>query len=398
MFFLPVAESIFISSIVAQGFQILSDGLQGLCMVAILLEFIEYYKDKGLGWLRCIIISCCIWGSIGAAFISVYSLIWIAITVFLLEIMYLKENKIRAIEVFKRYYKLLLSVTVPMIIAVVYFKLNHSLRLAYEQFYKFNREVYPQYTDGLGKNLLAPIIESYKNFFSIIADKINAVIVAEATNVAILQLVIIVTATAFIFLMIYKKRYIEAFIYFMVMCCSATRGYSFHGLAAWYIAIMIIVINFEFTLMENRKAVYPVAGIVSVFVLSTYVNIVADNLLFQQKSISGVDEKIIALTDEGEGILIDAYCNDSLYLCYKNRYPVNRAVYMLPWYMDWYEQDTIDDLLNKRPRVAVYNENIETWGYMYYSNAFFNELNEKYRRLSNNPEDGWMYCVWLRNS
>ena len=70
---------------------------------------------------------------------------------------------------------------------------------------------------------------------------------------------------------------------------------------------------------------------------------------------------------------------------------------MLAWYMDWYEQDTIDDLNNNKPRIVVYNPDQEVWSYKYYTNAFCNELKKNYTQFSENPDDGWQYKVWIRN-
>lgn len=70
----------------------------------------------------------------------------------------------------------------------------------------------------------------------------------------------------------------------------------------------------------------------------------------------------------------------------------------LPWYMDWYEQDTIDDLESNQPNIVVYNEEQATWGYTYYANAFVSALKENYTRLSDNPDDGWKYRIWTRDN
>ena len=62
-----------------QGSQILSDGFEGLMFTVLMLEFLRYYKDKNLNWGRSIIVSLCIWGSFGAAFVSAYALIFLAL-------------------------------------------------------------------------------------------------------------------------------------------------------------------------------------------------------------------------------------------------------------------------------------------------------------------------------
>lgn len=93
---------------------------------------------------------------------------------------------------------------------------------------------------------------------------------------------------------------------------------------------------------------------------------------------------------------MDLYSSSSLYYAYKGRYAVNRVTYMLPWYMDWYEKDAIEDLLSYNPEVVVYKEDEEAWGYTHYAPAFVAELKEYYHRLSDNNENAG-YNIWIRN-
>lgn len=396
MLFLAMSEVVFISSIISpQGYQVLSDGLQGFLFVALLLEFMGYYRDNELGWGRSAIISGCIWGSFGAAFISAYALVWIFIVVLFLESRLLIKNKATIKEIIQRYYRLLAAVFVPFICAIVYFFANHALKSAVDQFYFFNREVYPQYNGGMGENVVQPFIDAYKNFFNMIANNFKSIIIAQAVNASILRLFVSVTAVVVIMRMVAGKRYTESFLLFNVMCCSSTRGFGVHGIPAWYVAVFILVTFSDFSI-KNKRIYYPVIGVTGILLCRPYVKAVSYNLLYEQSAVSEIDNYIIDITDDGEKILIDAYCNDSLYLCFKNRWPVNRVVYMLPWYMDWYEQDTIDDLLMNMPKLVVYNENIKTWGYVNYANAFLQELKANYARISDNPDDGWLYYIWLR--
>ncbi|MCR5777950.1 MAG: hypothetical protein K6G84_11125 [Lachnospiraceae bacterium] len=400
MIILASLECIFVSSVLgaSQGYMILSDGMQGICMVALLLEFLGYYRDNEIDWKRSIIISLSVWGSFGSAFISAYAILFVVIIFLILEIVYISKVKIKPIDLIKRYYRLLLSMIIPFIAATLYFKLNHSLKRAFEQFYLFNREVYSKYT-SIGDNLFEPFITSAQNFFGIIADKFNAIIVSTATNADILQFAIATVATTVIVTMCIKKKYIESLPLFLVMIFSASRGYGFHGIAAWYVAIMIISLYGEDILQSCiKKIAIPSTILIGIFLLSLYARSVGTNLLYEQQPVSEIESRVIGLTDENEDILIDVYCNDTIYYCYKNRYPANRACYMLAWYMDWYEQDTIDDLNLKNPRVVIYNPDQEVWSYKYYTDSFCKELKKNYSQISDNPDDGWKYRVWKRNS
>jgi len=148
----------------------------------------------------------------------------------------------------------------------------------------------------------------------------------------------------------------------------------------------------------KNTAYIPILGIIGIFMVSSYVNAVCSNLLLKPTSISEIDHYVVSNTKEGERIIMDAYCDDSIYLLYKNRYPANRVLYMLPWYMDWYEYDTIDDLKRYAPNIVLFDENIDPWEgeYTHYANAFLTELKRYYSRLSDNPNAGWKFYVWKK--
>lgn len=397
MVILPLLETIFIYSVASgYGFLILSDGFEGLMFTALMLEFLRYYKDRHLQWARSIVISICIWGSFGAAFVSAYALIFLALIFIGVEVLYLVKNKINTKDIINRYYRLVVALAVPFIIAVIYFKANHALGLAFEQFYTFNREVYPKYISGFGEKIIQPFVNGGQNFFNIIANNFKSIVTASATNVTILQLVLMGLAVGIIIKLFEKKQFIIGLSLGLMMVFSATRDYGFHGLAAWYLVILIIVLYIDLLVEKIKKIGKPILGIFIIILSSTYFVAVGNNLLYDQPSIAETESRVIEMTeqDENKDIFIDAFYYDSLYLYYKGRKPVNPAVYMLPWYMDWYEKSNVDALLEKLPRVVVYNEDRETWGMKHYNCVFDNELKKHYTRLG---DEGWKYSVWIKN-
>lgn len=395
----PILEVICISSVTnPQGYQIVSDDWQGMMFVILLLEFLIYYKERTLDWHRCIIVSICIWGSFGAAFVSTYSLIFLVVVVFALEVIYWKKTKFSIGCLIQRYYKLLISIVVPFIGAIIYFQLNGALRQAYDQCYAFNRQVYPKYNGGMGDKIIQPFIGGIQSFFGIVSDNFNAIVTSTATNITIFQLVIIVMAIAILIKQLEKKKYLESVTIFLMMIFAATRGYGFHGMAAWYIAVMVVAIN-----VDIIKTLLPRLGIVAISLVgivltSTYVDEVGNYILYEIPSVSELEANVVELTekDENKDIFLDAYSYDSLYFFYKDRKSVNPAAYMLPWYMDWYEQDNIAALTEQMPRVVVYKTYRNCWGYTYYSNNFDEILQESYTRLGD-ENSGWKYNVWIKN-
>jgi len=395
---IPILEAICISTVVGSaGFQILSDGWQGMMFVILLLEFLKYNKERTLDWSRCIIISACIWGSFGAAFLSAYSLAFLFLIFCMLEIRTWQNEKYSWKLFVRRYYKLFLSIVLPLLITVIYFKKNGALRRAFDQCYVFNREVYPKYNNGLGEKSIQPFINGIQNFFGIISDNFKSIMTAAATNGIILQLIIMVMAVAILIKLFYKGKRVESFAILLMMIFAATRGYGFHGLAAWYIAVMTVAMNSDMIKEMFPKMGMAATGLVGIVLFSTYVGQVGGNLLYEPSSVSELEANVVELTekDQDKNIYLDAYSCDSLYLYYKNRKPVNAAVYMLPWYMDWYERDDINALEEYRPRVAVYNEDRNCWDYTHYNNEFDRVIKEKYTRLGD-TDSGWKYSVWVR--
>ncbi len=399
MMALPISIIVFTCVLFAQGYQILADNIQGLCMIVLLLEYLEYREEKTIDWIRSIIVSICVWGSFGSAFVSVYGLAVIITFVLFFEIKEWKKIGLKPVKIWSRYYKLLLSTFTPLICAFVYFGFNHSLKQVFQLTYQFNREVYSRYTAGFGDNIIQPMINGIRSFFITIGDGINTIITARATSNSILSLLILILVICILTNLYRKKQFDLVLLLFLYLCFNGTRDFiGFHSLAVWNVAIFIVVIYFN-DLCDNfsgKKIIIVICAIA--YILSIYVNNVANNISYKIQPVSMIDYEVVDNTDDYEKIFIDTYINDSIYLLYKNRYPVNRLTYFLPWYLDWYEQDTIDDLLETMPRVAIYFPEATVWDvHTNFSNAFLMEISKYYTRLSYNYEDGWKYFFWLRN-
>ncbi len=397
MVVLPILEAVFISSVVTPaGYMVLSDGFQGLMFTMLMLEFIRYCKDHTLSIDRCTIISVCIWGSIGAAFVSAYALFFLAILFLIVEIRNLLNNKLSLAVLFSRYTKLVFALIIPPVAGVVYFKNNNALGIAFRQFYTFNREVYPKYIAGLGERVYQPFVDAVKYFFVIISNSFNRMVTAQATNVDVLQFALMAVAVVVIIKVFEQKKIIEGLALGLMMVFSATRDYGPHGLAAWYLAVLIIVLHID--LLKNTLKIIgkPLLGIMIILLTSTYFIAVSNNVMYKQPVISEIESRVIALTEEDadQRIYLDAYANDYLYWMYKGRTPVNPAVYMLPWYMDWYEQEDVDALVSDMPHIVVYDEDRITWNYDHYNNTFDDVLRSNYTRLG---DEGWSHSIWIRN-
>ncbi len=408
-FILPIAETVLVSSLYApNATMILADNIHGLLLTVLLLEFLAYYKDRNLGWHRSVSVSLCIWGCIGAAFISVYSIIWIAAAVLLVEIHDCVKSARKLRDMLGRYCKLILAIVIPPVAAVLYFYVNHALKEGYRQAYLFNRELFPDYLGSMGGSPLEPAVQMFQNMFSFIDGSVQQIINSQAAREILPQLIILLTAMSVLGIALYRRRYLESLLLWIVLCSTAVRGLdSIHGMPAWYVAVMIIIVMTQTPRREKAgsegedvragsgKAKVAAVSALVVYLCSFYVSLVGENLLSKPKSISELQRVVIAETEYGDPVMIDAYRQEPLYFLYRGRELANKTAYMLPWYMDWYEQDTINEIVEKRPRAVVFKEDRETWGYTNYARGVAKELKKSYHRISDDPDDGWMYMVWL---
>jgi hypothetical protein len=400
MLFLPVIEIIVINSmqlaIPYSGCMVLSDCVQGVCYVALLLEFFKFCREKTLNWGRSFIVSACVWASMGSAFLSAYVLVWIVIAFMAVEFRKWKAEGISLPGFINRYWKLLTALVIPLLLGTAYFALNNSLTRAFDQFYLFNREVYVNY-NSLGKSAFALFVLASRNFFDAIVNNFNDLMNAKAEPTKVLHLILLISAASILLCMLKKRLYLQSAVLFAVLCCAGVRGFaSFHSIGAWHVAIMIIVLFYDELIDSVRKVAAPVLVVVCVYSMGIFVHSIGDNLLSGPKVVTDFDQYVINLTNDGDELLVDSYRFNSMYYMYKKRSIVNRAQYILPWYMDWYEQDTVDDLLEHRPQYVLFNQDSDVWKRKYFANVFLKTLKQNYTQLADKPAGGWKYYIWKK--
>lgn len=372
MLLLPLAQIWITMPMFFQASKILGDNIQGICMVALAMEFMRYWEDEELGRSRCLIAAACIFLSIASAFVSVFALVPVAAGVLIKEVLIWKRNGGCSLRSCVRRYGCLMGATAaPFAVTLLYFTYHHAAGQMYRMAYQFNTMVYNRYQDGqYGKVKWKPFFLGIKNYFEMISSNFNSVITAGGNDTAVIQLLIGVTAVAVLLFwgtgMKKREDMIAAIALFLCLCWNGTRsGTDFHAAALWDLAIAVIFLagargNGYGKWKEKKPAVFAVAAL-GCYILQPYAATVADHVVYHPEIVDGVDEAVAAMTVPGEKIFIDAYKHDSIYLMYKERYPVNRNCYLLPWYMDWFEQDTIDDLEANMPNILVYQPESEIY-------------------------------------
>lgn len=376
---------------------VLSDTIQAICLIMLLLEFLMYLKDRQLNWLRSFIIAFAVWVSFGSAFVSVYSICVLFIGFAVLEFRNRKVNRLTAKTTVKRYVPLMVLAVIPPVAGMLYFKLNHALYGFYEQAYLFNREVYPYY-QGMGRNIIEPFISGLSAMFN---SFVNSVLAFGKSSLSAYHIVLVVLVGLYIAVVI-RKVYKEpksvvfwAFISLFI-CAGAARGAgadNFHAMAFWGLMITMVAIVILKEIKITWSGFQPVViTVLTCLFLQPYIAAIVGNVSMEQTVVRYVDSQIVSKTQDGESIFIDAYCNDSIYLLAKNRYPVNRAVYCLPWYMDWYEKMDLSDLHKHRPNIVVWNPEQVCWERKHYANELNDYIAANYTRVDKNS------IIWEANS
>ena len=395
MFILPIVTIVICATLINQYTMILSDNIQAICMLALVLEFLRYWKDEKIDWKRSIIISLCIFCSFTSAFVSCYQIFAIVIGVLIKEIIIWKRDKNITIKaLINRYLKLIVACIVPFILLIMYFIATNSLQNAYEQAFKFNTEVYSFYNNGFGENIFFPFFAGITEFIKLIPNSLSAI--CEGTNIIsnIIKLVITISLFVCLWQMIEKKQNLKAVILFLFLSFGSTRT-GFHASSVWTVMVTIVLLTIEINKIKKNKISQVVLFIITLLILGSFMDKILKISFKTAEPVTLNEQKIIQSTSDGEEIFLDCFlCQNGynpVYMIYKNRLPVNRCCFILPWYMDWFETDTINDLRENTPNIVVYDSRIVVWEELVdFSDYLKKYINENYELV-----DGYD-AIWIK--
>lgn len=388
MFWLPVLVSLFSKALIGlTASMVMSDVIQEISMILLLLEFMQYRRDRKLGWDRAIVVSLGVWAAFGSAFISAYSIFILGIGFLTLEIVRWKSIGWKFNEGVRRYLPLIICGMIPLTIGVVYLVVNDALYQCYRQAYLLNREVYSNYQD-IGGNLFAPFLTGISSMFDEFVKSLLAIYNANSQAYNILLLLLVGGYLTIAFTKIVGEK--GAFIYWgfltLFICAGASRGVgNTHGLAFWGLLITIVIIEGNGMWKLNG---HPGSAVVCVVIcgllLKPYWEAVIDNMTRAQYVINSEERRIIEETKVGDQIFIDTYSYSPVYFIAKGRYPANRASWIIPWFMDWYEEWTVQDLIEKQPDVVIWKPDLEIWGWSDFCHELEEYICTNYMRANEN--------------
>lgn len=373
-------------------FRVLSDNVQVFCFVVLLFEFIMYYREKEhtLGWVRSCIVMLCIYLSVGSAFNSVYTLASFALGFLVVEIKYWRSTELAFSKIIARYYRFVISMTVPMVLVAFYFKINGALEDMIEQAYLFNTNVYSDYLKGgYGSNIIAPFLYGIQNYLFAIKDYIMSFLHWQITyENAVFSIFIFVSIYAVI-KQLRNKEYLIPFLVMAAICFSFSRD-GFHTISAWGLIVFSGIVFLPIKFKSFTEWQWFIIGPVVLFMFVPYFKHAKSFLLYETPTITETEKYVIDSTVEGEGIFLSAYVNDSLFYQYKGRKIINRAAYILPWYAVWYEQATVDDLKGSNPNVVIYDPDVNVWGIEQFAPKITEQIENNYKKSNDYP------LVWTK--
>jgi len=396
MLLYPVIYIAFLSYI-GWGYTILSDQLQAVGMVGLLLELLLFAKNRKIDWDNICIISLAIFISFGSAFVSCFAIFFVFVTFVCLEIARYKNDNISIEEAIKKffltYWQLLLGVLLPFVFLLIYYIITDSFDDFLSWVYEFNREVYPKYL-GYGDNII-------QGLFGGFGEIVSSLIFEQVSIKSFVCLAAIIGALYFLVDLQCKTQnniLVLGICLFFNAC--ATRGlYSFHGLSAIAIISLFNAGNFECFYKKYRyvPVLKTAVLVVGMFFLVNYINFFFNNSTFVSlqslPDIVNQQTRIVDLITEDNEKVGLATLDHSIIL-ESNTLPasVNAAC---AWVWEWGGDRAMLDYKSDPPRVFLYNPNYAIWGYsiLNYAADLDIFINNNYMSLSNL---GYPY-IYVRN-
>ena len=393
MFVLPIVLIAFQQYINYESMMVLADNLQTIFILTLFMEFLAYIRDEQIDWKRAIIVSICIFGCITSIFISIYQIFAVFLGVVIKEIAYWRksDNKFSFKNFKKRYYKLFIACIIPFVIFIIYLLITNSLTQFWEQAFKFNTEVYSNYKvfntyDNLGTDVIKPMIMGFKNFYTILFDFVKNICIKKDLMFTIFELLLIIIVLINYIILLINKKYIEVVTSLLLICFGLVRtNYGFHTLPAWSCVLFSGLVFIDLQLKWQNLVRYVIGGVFLFMLFIGYFINYKKYLNFKPYIVSYLERDFINETKEGDDVFVDFYSLHSpIYFVYKDRNIINKCWFVLPWYMDWYQDDTIEELEINKPETILYYEKIDdeigVWGQYNFADKLQEYIHANYRQ------------------
>lgn len=354
------------------GTTILSDLYQGIGISILVLELISFKTSEKLSLKSMLMISLAIFISFGSAFVAIFSVFAVGVTVAALEIVAAvkaKENVFAFIlRMVKRYWLLVLIVAIPFAVMFGYIALQGSLGDFIGWAYTLNRTIYPKYL-GYGSSIFGSLFGGIKYLVAPFIEL--SFTYACFKNIAWLVLSVLGIAA------IYRKKKDKVLLIglLFVFITTATRaGFeSFHGLPVISVGALLAAFFFadKFDDLKDffkTRSYVKVTAVVLCFVmlLSPLLHRMAEASnkglsKYAPGEISATSVAIDKLTENGEKVGFSSLNYE--YLINGKAVIASSNGGSVPWLWEYVGKDVMEQFNENPPRVYVYDKNLAAWGY-----------------------------------
>ena len=358
---------IFYMALVDFGYCVLSEQFQGIGMAILLFELLAFYETRRLKQGNMLMISLAVLVSFGSAFVSIFFVFFVGLTVLALETR--KCIKKRAgflgwlAYLIKRYWMLIVIVALPFAVMLIYYAAVGSLKDFYNGAYLINRVVYPKYTGGYGESILSSLFGGVSKYF--ISLNVSAITTASIS-------LVLLALFSFLFIINMHKKNKDIVLtlgLILLLVASATReGFNhFHGLPATAVSCCMtaIYLSDEYkNVKNNTSGVKRIVIILCIILIgSKYMTGFTRVFNISLSGYNRTDEGAVldTLTEDNERVGFSTFDYNTL----MEARVLPASVYggACAWMWEWYGDQAMDELTSDPPRVFLYLPGFTNWGY-----------------------------------
>ena len=286
-------------------------------------------------------------------------------------------------------------VLIPFMIWLTYMLVTGSFNDFISYGIKFNTNYYSQFTgEDTPITLVINHIKNIPKYFIWFLEylfSMNSANLLDSTNIFIQGMRIVFYC--FLFKCLRDNRYKEGVFLTIFTFFCYMRGDGFHGVSFYIICIFILSIFIFEGYRRVKKNLWTIKNILVYTIL-----IILMSKVFYNYASYVVNEQKVITSDEISEVVRAVTVNDDyiwsaplapqLYIT-TERLPANKNIFYLPWQskVPNFNQNIIDDLKEKQPKLIYYNNKDIIWGYPIseYGKDIYSYIVDNYFTLALNP-------------
>lgn len=369
---------------------VLSDQLQAVGMVILLLEYLWFLDTKQMNIKSSIWLSFAIFISFGTAFMAALAIGVIAVSVFVQELAdrIREKQKIKeiAVEVGKKYWKMVVIICLPFVVLILYYLLNHNLKNFIYGAYEINRTIYPKYIAGYGSGIGTTILGTIDGYFSTFKNSLTGILTDTLAN---FRVVLCYVVNVCFIIKTFDKKIAKTItiIVFTLMCGVRGFGCDFHALPYFAVTCFMAAWLLQSFIKGKEKGnlIYQIGIAFSIIIFAIPYGEQFSSILATPSVVSQEPDEvptnyayyITRLTDKDEKVL---YCTlDFAEIVNSNRVIVPVGV-STPWTHEAYEKEDLQNVKEEKPRIILYNPDYMLWSHSLeeYATDFVDYIEENY--------------------